>query len=112
MAPSESVTAGSARWRRASRKASREQAVEHEEAGELQRRGRGGAEPPPQREQVELHGEEELEHDREPERGDGHAADGEEAQAVVEPRVVADGGQHAEGNAEAGAEEERGEGQL
>ena len=92
--------------------APREQAVEQEEAREVRGRGHGRAEPPPQRQQVELHGEEELEHDREPERGDRHAADSEEAQSVVEPRVVADGGQHAERDAEAGAEEERGERQL
>ena len=63
---------------------------------------RGGkpAQAAVERRPAEAHGEEELQHDAEPEARDGEPGDGDDAQGVVEHRVAPERGDDAEGNAD------------
>ena len=77
-----------------------EQAVDQQEAGQRGRRSETRARSAAQGQPVQLHGEQQLQLDGEPEGGDGDAAYREDAQQRVGPAVVVDGGDGAERDAE------------
>jgi hypothetical protein len=62
--------------------------------------------------EIERHAEQELQHERHPERRDGEAADRENAQGVVHEAVVMQGGEQPERHPEEGGERHREERQF